>query len=438
MSYQNAQRVPAWKRLGLKLKGAASGESPAPASSANATPTASAPTRLTQSSPASANAGIKRKQPPSAPAPISRGPEKRQRTDAVAAPSPRKSVKFTEDTKVPADKPTEEPKKAPKKPKEKKKKSKPAAEPAEPFNLEPSLAYLRQWHTDRESWKFNKNHQTLVIKYFFDAGKVPAADAPVFLAYIRDLKGFVRTRLRQEAAEIKKKDMADGAAGFAQVKEKADKESKQELYEEVLSKLLLQLGQQQDGEASTATNGNGKRSFDETEFTTEEMDVDVKQRVIKRMRAELVLRELSESEESTASAASGATTTTTSSATQAEAAAEPLAEKRAKLNDGTQQVKRRRLRKSRTADISDDSSSESESDPDSDSDSDSSSSSSDDEEDEEMPLANGEGAAETSSSSSSSDSESEDDSDSDSESGAGAKVGAEGGDSSSEDDSDDE
>jgi len=348
-------------------------------------------------------------------------------------PSPKKTVKFTEDTKAPEDKPAAEPKKAPKKPKEKKKKTKPAVEPAEPFSLEPSLAYLRQWHSDRGSWKFNKNHQTLLIKHFFDTGRIPAADVPTFLAYIRDLKGFVRTRLREQAAELKKKDMADGAAGFAQVKEKAGKESKQELYEEVLSKLLQLPVGQKEGD-SGAVNSKGKRSFDEAEFTAGEMDVDVKQRVVKRMRAELVLQELSESDESTGSAA---TTTTTSSAKPSEESSEPVAMKTARANDGAQPLKRRRLRKSRTADISDDSSS-SESESDSDSDSESSSDSSDDEEDEEdeeMPLANGE-EAESSSSSSSSESESDSDgsSDSEGESGAGAKVDQDGDDSSSDSD----
>jgi hypothetical protein len=353
------------------------------------------------------------------------------------SPSPRKTVSFTQDTKVPEDsKPSDGVKKAAKKPKEKKKK-KPVETPTEPFNLEPSLNYLRQWHTDRESWKFNKNHQTLLIKACFDAGRIPAADVPTFLLYIRDLKGFVRTRLREEAAEIKKKDMEQGAAGFPQAKEKEVKESKQQLYEEVLSK-LLQLGQQEE-DSGAPPNGNGKRSFDETEFTArDDMDIDVKQRAIKRMRAEMVLQELSDSEESTTSAASGVTTTTTSSSSQAETV-EPVREKRVKLNDGSQQLKRRRLRKSRTADISDsESSSDSESDSDS---SNSSSSSSDDEEDEEMPLVNGlDGAESSSSSSSSSESGSDDDdSDSESESGAGARVERDESSSSSEsEDSDDE
>lgn len=434
MSYQNGQRIPAWKRLGLKLKGPASVESPAPATSTNVAAATAAPAQ----SPIPANAGLKRKQPPSATAPIRSAAEKRQRTEAVSS-SPKKTVKFTEDTKAPEDKSTaEKPKKAPKKPKEKKKaKSKPAVEPAEPFNLEPSLAYLRQWHTDRGSWKFNKNHQTLLIKYFFDTGRIPAADVPAFLAYIRDLKGFVRTRLREEAAALRKKDMADGAAGFGQVKEKADRESKQELYEETLSKLLLRLGQEEDG-ASAAADGKAKRGFDEAEFAAEEMDVDVKQRAAKRMRAELVLQELSDSEEITTSAAT-ATTPTPSAAQHAAETAESSAavEKSTNPNDGTQPLKRRRLRKSRTAGISDDSSSESESDSESDSDSDSSSDSSDEEEDEEMPLANGDGGESSSSSSSSeseSESDSDDSSDSESESATGAKVEEDGDDSSSDSD----
>jgi hypothetical protein len=341
-------------------------------------------------------------------------------------PSPRKSVKFTDDTKVESatDKPAEEKKKTVKKPKQKK--VKPAVEkpPAEPFNLEPSLTYLRQWHSDHDSWKFNKNHQTLLIKYFFDNGRIPAADVFLFYLYIRDLKGFVRTRLREQAAEIKRKDMEDGAAGFAGVKEKEEKESKQQIYDEVLAK-LLKLGQEDDADAGKA---NGKRSFDEVEFTAREMDDEVEQRVIKRMRAELVLDELLDSEESTIS-----TSTTTSSTAAASAEEEetkpvqPVRDPPARQNDDSQpKPKRRRLRNTRTADISDSSSSESDSDS-----SDSDSDSSDDEEDAEMSEANG--ADSSSSSSSSSSSENESDSDSDSSSDDEANGGGSGSDSDSED-----
>ncbi|RKU46577.1 hypothetical protein DL546_004743 [Coniochaeta pulveracea] len=401
MSYQ-AARVPAWKRLGLKLKGSASGESPAPASSANTTTTTSAPAH--QAAPSATN-GIKRKEPPythSRPVPT-QATNKRQRTDEVK-PSPRKSVKFTEDTKVESatDKIAEEKKsKTSKKPKQKKAKSIVEKPATEPFNLEPSLAYLRQWHSDRDSWKFNKNHQTLLIKYFFDIGRIPAADVSLFYLYIRDLKGFVRTRLREQAAEIKKKDMEDGAGGFAEVKEKEEREAKQQQYDEVLAK-LLKLGQEDDADTAKA---NGKRSFDEVEFTAREMDDQIKQRVIKRMRAELVLDELSEDEETATSTSTTANSTTAAPSEPEETKpAAPAQAQPVKQNDDSQpKPKRRRLRNTRTADISDSSSSESDSDS-----SDSDSDSSDDEENAEMPEAN---ADDTSSSSSSSSSDSDTSSD---------------------------
>jgi hypothetical protein len=355
---------------------------------------------------------VKRKEPPytqSRPAPF-QTTNKRQRIDEVR-PSPRKSVKFTENTKVESatDKPAEDKKTKTTNKKPKQKKAKPGAETpsAETFNLEPSLAYLRQWHSDRDSWKFNKNHQTLLIKYLFDNGRIPAADVSLFYLYIRDLKGFVRTRLREQAAEIKRKDMEDGAAGFAGVEAKEEKDSKQQLYDEVLAK-LLKLGQDDDADAAKA---NGKRSFDEVEFTAREMDDQIKQRVVKRMRAELVLDELPDSEESTTSTSTITSSTAAPSSEQEESKpAEPARAQPVRQNDDSQpKPKRRRLRNTRTADISDSSSSESDSDS-----SDSDSDSSDDEEDTEMPEANGADSS-SSSSSSSSDSESENDSDSSSD-----------------------
>lgn len=395
--------------MGLKLKGSASGESPAPASPANTTAAKPAPAHH-QASPSTVNAN-KRKEPPynSRPTP-SQATNKRPRTDD-AQPSSRKSVKFTEDTKVESatDKTAEEKtKKSPKKPKQKKTKPEPTPA-AEPANIEPSLVYLRQWHTDRASWKFNKNHQTILIKYVFDQSRLPGADVPLFYSYIRDLKGFIRTRLREQAAEIKKKDMEDGAAAFTGVKEKEERDTKQKLYEEVLSKLLT-LGQE-DGAASDATKVTGKRSFDEAEFAVREMDDQVKQRVIKRMRAEFVLDELLDSEESTTTAGTTETTTVSASSDKEQTEiVQPVQKVPVKAGDATQpKAKRRRSRNTRTADISDSSSSESDSDS-------SSSDSSDDEDDAETGEANG--ADSTSSSSSSS---SEDDSDSDSDSGSDAE-----------------
>ncbi|KAK3325907.1 hypothetical protein B0H66DRAFT_549744 [Apodospora peruviana] len=408
--YAPTQRVPAWKRLGLKLKGPASGDDPASSpSSGNASGTPNHSTQASQNGRQSLNASpasaLKRKQQGSVQTPNKRFRPDEQQTPATNESTLRrqKSVTFAEDTKE-----TVKPKPAKaKKPKKKEKTPKKIPEaPGPEFSLEPALSYLRQWDTDRESWKFNKNHQTLLIKYLFDANKVPSSDISVFYRYIRDLKGAVRSRLRETAEEIKKKDMEEGVAAFPSSMK--DKETRQKEYEAAIS-AFLQQKHQANGGGSSSTNANGKRTFDEVELVLRIATPEVKQRLLKRIRAEMVLDELSDSESTTSTDTT--TTTTTSSAMslssdfgRREVAAAPTGgsdESRAavKTNDGPQQpAKRRRLRNRRTG-IDDDDSSSDESSSDEDSDS------SDDDEEEERDTLDD---ADDSSSSSSSDDDSDD------------------------------
>jgi hypothetical protein len=377
-------------------------------------------------------------------------PSKKQRTGSrtlanQATPSSlKKSVSFADGTKdTTADKAAEK-----KKPKKKKTK-KAAAAPKADFSLEPSLNYLRQWHTARESWKFNKNHQTLLIKYLFDEDKIPSSDVSIFYQYIRDLKGFVRTRLRETAAEIKKNDMEAGAGAFPATLK--DKEAKQKEYEETISRFLQDLQQHQHHQPNgkPPKNANGKRSLDEVEYVLRIATPEVKHRLLKRIRAERVLDELSsDSEESTTSAASAGTTTSStssSSASSGQAAATATANgtpaalngaTRGRSDSSLQPAKRRRLRNVRT-DIGDDDSSSSESESsESESEEEGSSSSSstesEDGSDEEMVDAGPGGDAVESSSSSSSSSSSE--AESESEAGDGAEGESESESSSSDDD----
>ena len=421
MSGYGAPVVPAWKRLGLKLKGPAAGGG----SSGEAAP-APAPANTTTTSPASA---LKRKFP------TNNNFQQQQTTpygnkrsrydtndyrapprDLKTATTPQKSVSFAEDTKP----------KAAKKPKTKKKKpAKKAAEPAKETNLEPSLDYIRQWDKARAAWKFNKNHQTLLIKYLFDVDiisedkkkearpKIPSADVAVFYRYIRDLKGFVRTRLRETAAELKKKDMEAGPGGFPATLK--DKEAKQAEYEEVIARFLqdqLKLHQQEREEeeekqkekegGKNASNGK-KRTFDEVEFVIRVTDPAVKQRLLKRIRAEIVLDELADSEgESTATTATSTATATATTTTTSSSSASTDARVRARSTDGSQQqpAKRRRLRNVRTAGGDD-------SDSSSDSDSSDSDSSDGDDDDEDTKKDAGDDSSSSSSSSSDEDSDEE-------------------------------
>ncbi|KAH8879068.1 hypothetical protein GQ53DRAFT_54126 [Thozetella sp. PMI_491] len=423
----SAQRVPAWKRLGLKLKGAASDDSPALSTNVTPNPKSRPNAANTAGSPATNGTSNKRNLTPSAySSPSHSSPyqpaNKRLRTGDrsfgtardTSHPRNTKSVSFASGTKDSSTNSPHDTKKSAKNKPKKKKKPKASAEPTPEFDLTPTLSYLRQWATARDAWKFNKNHQTLLIKYIFDgAPRVPSADLNAFLNYICDLKGGVRNRLRETATEIRKKDMDDGAAGFAA--DMPEKEAKQRRYEEVIGRFLQE---QKDARQSRTTNGPAhspnKRSFDEVEFVLRTAEPDLKQRLIKRIRAELVLEELSDSEESTSS---GQTTTTAS--TQDGAVADNEMDVDEKPANGSQpNAKRRRIRNLRTGNTEVNSSSESESGSDSDEASDddgssSESSSEDESDDEEMAEPNDVESSSSSSSSEGEESESGSDGDSD-------------------------
>lgn len=404
--------VPAWKRLGLKLKGASTDGSPV--STVSQTTTTSAPLAARpsyrQQQPNTNSGGQygydngtpfnKRKQfSGSYAAPDNKRP---RRDDSDFTPS--KRVSFTQDTK----------KAAPKKPK-KKKVPKPQA-PKQPFDFTPVVEYLRTWHKARDSWKFNKNHQTLLIKHLYDSDAIPSSDIDTFYLYISDIKGASRQRLVEQAKQVIRKDMEDGINGFLQGTKAP--EDKQKQYEELLAELLNQKAEIKDGSTS---NGNGKRSFDEADFVSRTMDKNVQQRLVKRMRAEMIVDSL-ESSDSGESTDMSATGTTNASSSRVKV---PVADGAPDNGKEGPKLKTKRRNKLRTAGSdsssdSDSSSSDSDSDSsDSDSDSDgaatgsagsSSSSSSDSDSDEDMDTAGGPADGNDSSSSSSSSSDSEADS----------------------------
>jgi hypothetical protein len=404
--------VPAWKRLGLKLKGASSDGSPAATTSQPTTETTSAPppgrfAHHQQRSNFNADRQYgtptfnKRKQFPSGS--YSASDNKRPRWDDSGFTPSKKSVSFSQDTK----------KAAPKKPKPAKKKNKaPKRQPApQPHDLTPSLEYLRTWHKARDAWKFNKNHQTLLLKYMYEAEALPAADIDSFYLYISDIKGGSRTRLIEQAEGIRKKDMEAGPKGFPEGTKSPEEIQGQ--YEGILADLLKKT-EAKEGESS---NGAPKRSFDEVEFTLRTVDKDIRQRLVKRMRAELVIDTL-RSSNSGDDAGPPSVSTVNATSSKVRVPVQNGADTKANAVNATKQKTKRR-KKLRTADT-DSSSSDSESSSQSDSDSssddsdaevdnpnDSSSSSSESDLDEESGVPNGRANSETSTSSSSSSSESE-------------------------------
>ncbi|KAI2469487.1 hypothetical protein F4781DRAFT_217988 [Annulohypoxylon bovei var. microspora] len=426
-----AQRVPAWKRLGLKLKPA----SEDPNQNQNATlPTSTAaapvPNHRRENLAGPVNTNAKRK---SSGVPALDHSAKKAKRDvpqtqfsSTQTPKKPKSVSFasqlTQDKRSPATTPatptangTKVTNKRKATPAAKKTAPAPTQPPKKqaPVNLEPALAYLRQWHTSKDTWKFNKNHQTKLLEQVFaEETTIPAADIHIFYEYIQGLKGAVRSRLKELASGIKAQDMEQGKEGFpASSKEVADRRQKE--YQEVIAAFLSQ------------QRTPRKRRFEEVDYVLRTSDIEMQRRVVKRMRCENVLDELSDTE--TEAASTTTTTTTTSStekgstgdyerATSEDATAETEGVRRLRLNDDGLPQRVKRKRKVRTAVVEDATSSESDSESESGSGSDSgssNSSSSDDSEDEGVQPQARANEAETSSSSSSSSEASGADSDSD-------------------------
>ena len=408
-----ANRVPAWKRLGLKLKSPGSQSEPLsiPNTFSNS---------VTPSRPSDEVDSSKRKRQPYIDPQTAKPSLKKSRTDDGQFNSPltrQKSVTFAGES-TPDQKPATPAKKADKAP-PKKNKKKPAkthkeTKPQPPAvipNLTGALDYLRRWKTSRDSWKFNKNHQTQLIHHVFDPTLFPASDIDTFYEYIRDLKGYIRTRLKETAKEVQASDMDKGKDNFPAGTSDAD--LKEEEYQKIMSRLLR----------SDSASSKRKR-FDEMEFVRENEAV-ISQRVVKRMRAEMIMDELSNSDSD-----ESAITTTTNSTTENEQSNQEAmdesddADKRAKLNDGTTRpAKRIRASKRRGADVDDSSSDESSDEEDSEGESDEgtssgsgsgseeSSSEEEDDSDDDMELDPNQETSSSSSSSSSDESDSDDEAD---------------------------
>ncbi|KAL3424397.1 hypothetical protein PVAG01_03678 [Phlyctema vagabunda] len=327
-------QVPAWKRLGLKLKFAQE----APAS----------PVASTEVSQKSENRREKRKAEPETDLPakkVKKGtqasstPPSQTASDATPTLSRKKSVTFAPSAKeedgdsikqlfsawvaeqkaqdpsfgakstVPAFQTPEPPKveetidptldeserrvkrvkkpKPAKEPKPEKTKEKSAVKqtkvvkPVKPtIPTRPFLAYLKQYHDSRATWKFNKNHQDRILKHIFDVEIIPSEYAPSLYEYVKGLQGGVRTRLRDAALAVKVQDLEDGVAGFPA--NMSNTEKKQQEYDLAMKEYIATM---------TASEVHKNMGYEEG-IMLNLSDAAMRTRMAKRMRSEQVLREL--------------------------------------------------------------------------------------------------------------------------------------------------
>jgi hypothetical protein len=88
------------------------------------------------------------------------------------------------------------------------------------------LAYIRQFHGDRSNWKFNSNKQNRIIRHAFNMSLIPPEDEMALLAYCKSIKSeSSRQRLLTEAGAILNED--EGRAAKARIRA-----LKQDIFEE--------------------------------------------------------------------------------------------------------------------------------------------------------------------------------------------------------------
>lgn len=74
--------------------------------------------------------------------------------------------------------------------------------------LTSTIRYLNNYHTSRPTWKFSKSKQNQVLKHAFDVSKIPLEHDDALKAYIMGLESpAARTRMRVTAREIRNSDM---------------------------------------------------------------------------------------------------------------------------------------------------------------------------------------------------------------------------------------
>jgi hypothetical protein len=260
--------------------------------------------------------------------------------------------------------------------------------------LDPALSYLKLFHESKDIWKFNKIHQINLLKNAFDIEKIPSEYIEIFYDYVTGLKGRARSQLRDAAIAIKVKAQEESAARSAEDMDN-NKSSEKELE-----------GHLEENVAIAAPDSSSKIGYEENVLQPLS-DLTIKQRLAKRMRAERILDELAQEAQEPGEEVNG------SSESIKDEEEDRESQKRLKMSDGsTQRV--RRKRKQRTNAVDDSSSSDS-------SDSDSSSEDDDDDDEDEEEESQEPTEEESSSSSSSSSSTSEDGEDSgSSESGSGS------------------
>lgn len=147
---------------------------------------------------------------------------------------------------------------------------------ARPARIDSALNYLNQFCTSRSTWKFHKIHQIDLLKNVYNSELLPSTSIEQFYTYVRDMKGQSRTLLRDSALKVKVQDKEAGEKGFT--KKISNPAAMQVAYDAAIDKYVADIASAKD----------------EAEILAELPDPAMRPRMVKRMRAERILADLSQ------------------------------------------------------------------------------------------------------------------------------------------------
>ncbi|KIX01011.1 uncharacterized protein Z518_10077 [Rhinocladiella mackenziei CBS 650.93] len=222
-------RLPAWKRLGLKLKYANENPQPNRDSSKNGAVSAHHQQDFhneIESQPAMVKPPRKKRKTEPTPETIPPTQSKHSAsslnngssTEEAWEKKLKKRVSFSADTKPIAESPITSSSKNEAKNEEspgtlKKPKKKAGRKSPQPLvqKSHRALDYLNQYRTSRSSWKFNKNRETWILKHVFSETDIPREYNMALANYIHGLQGYAaRERLKTQCVDMLRKDETNG------------------------------------------------------------------------------------------------------------------------------------------------------------------------------------------------------------------------------------
>jgi len=211
------------------------------------------------------------------------------------------------------------------------------------------LEYLGLWETSRRAWKFNKNHQNMLLQFAFDPSVIPSSHIDIFYRYIRGIKGAARQRLSETAERVRSENMED-----------SPRDSVGNLSDPRWDATVKPIPH--DSSDKTSNHTEARFSFGENATISDVEGTEQGRRMVKRTRAEAILRELSSNGEAEHNDVTktpavypageiGLGMQTLDGETDQGNDARSTSSKRAKLSDGTKQRISRRKRNLRVTEV---------------------------------------------------------------------------------------